>query len=114
MRRVMLLLAAIAIMVVLFAAVAYAATIEGTSEGEVLLESSLNDTIYGRGGADEIYASFAFNGVESDKDVVYGNKGGDYIDVADGDDRDTAIGGAGNDECVGEPGDELKCEAKDQ
>lgn len=107
MRRVTMLLAAVAVMVSLFAAVAYAATIEGTSQGEVLQESSLNDTIYGRGGNDIVEArSFV-----DDKDVVYGNGGGDDLRVADGDTLDTANGGKGNDTCIGDQGDEfIGCE----
>ena len=107
MRRVTMLLAAMALMVALFAAVAYAATIEGTSEGEILIESDLNDTIFGRGGSDEIVADFFGN----DRDVVQGQGGNDDIFAEDGDGRDTVIGGGGgNDLCVGDPNDELDCE----
>ena len=106
MRRVMMMLAAMAVMVGLFAAGAYAATIAGTSEGERLLESDLNDTIFGRGGADDINAAF-FPG---DRDVVYGNRGGDGIQVQDGDGLDTVNGGNGMDRCIGDVGDELNCE----
>jgi hypothetical protein len=109
MRRVTLALAAMAVMVSLFAAVAYAATIEGTSEGEILLESNKNDTIKGRGGGDEIRAN-VFGpqfGNPPDRDVVYGNAGNDELRVEDGDGRDTANGGNGVDGCVGDPGDEF-------
>ena len=107
MRRVTLLVAAMALMVSLFAAVAYAATIQGTREAEVLIESNLDDKIFGRGSADEIVADFFGN----DTDVVEGNGGNDDIFVEDGDGRDTAIGGdSANDQCFGDPGDELDCE----
>lgn len=107
MRRVTLILAAMAVMVPLFAAVAYAATIEGTSQHEVLFESSRNDTIYGRGGIDYINAG-VFVGI-GDRDTVYGNAGGDEIDVDDGDGKDTAKSGsgAGRDTCFGDPNDEF-------
>lgn len=119
MRRVMRVLAAMVVMVPLFAAVAYAADIDGTSQGDILLDSNLDDTIFGRGSADEIRAD-AFgpagfitctNPCDSpDKDVAKGGGGGDFINVQDGDELDTAIGGAGNDTCVGDTPDELDCE----
>jgi Ca2+-binding RTX toxin-like protein len=85
------------------AGAAYAATIEGTDQGEVLFESNRNDTIYGRGGSDYINAA-VFIGI-GDRDVVYGNKGGDKLDVDDGDGKDTANGGNGHDTCYGDPND---------
>jgi Ca2+-binding RTX toxin-like protein len=116
MRRVTLLLAAVAVMVPLFAAVAYAATIVGTNQGEVLFESDRNDTISGRGGGDVIFADFFGPAQASppDTDVVNGGAGNDFINVDDGDGRDTAIGGGGNDQCWGDPGDELDCEEEHQ
>jgi Ca2+-binding RTX toxin-like protein len=103
MRRVMMLLAAMAVMVGLFAAVAYAATIEG----ERLFESNLNDTIFGRGGAYIIDATPFTN----DTDRANGNAGNDEIDARDNDDRNTLNGGNGDDVCFGDPGDEfISCE----
>jgi hemolysin type calcium-binding protein len=112
MRRVTLMLAAMAVMVSLFAVAAYAATIDGTDRGEILLESNENDTIYGRGGGDLIDAQIFGPdfGDPPDKDVVFGNPGNDEIGVEDGDGRDTVYGGKGDDECWGDPGDELHCE----
>ena len=123
MRRVMMLLAAMAVMVPLFAAAAYAATIEGTSQGEILLDSNLNDTMFGRGGSDQIRAdAFGVSGTlitvgdppqpccGPDTDVAKGNAGGDGIVVTDGDPLDTATGGDGDDTCFGDAGDELNCE----
>src|SRR5215212_5229018 len=108
MRRVMLMLAAMAMMVSLFAAVAYAASIVGTDEAETLGESNVNDTIAGRAGNDTIDAS-EFTG---DTDKVNGNRGADTINVADGDTFDTVQGGKGDDTCLGDPGDELDCETE--
>jgi Ca2+-binding RTX toxin-like protein len=108
MRRVMLMLAAMAMMVSLFAAVAYAASIVGTDQAETLRESNLNDTIAGRAGGDTIDAS-EFAG---DEDKVNGNRGADTIDVADGDGFDTVKGGKGDDDCIGDAGDELDCETE--
>ncbi len=45
-----------------------------------------------------------------DTDVANGNAGGDFINVDDGDTRDTANGGAGTDVCVGDTLAELNCE----
>ena len=106
MRRVTLMLAAMAMMVSLFAAAAYAASIVGTDEAETLSESSVNDTIAGRGGDDTINA-FEFMG---DTDKVNGNRGADHIFVDDTDDFDTVQGGRGFDVCVGDAGDEIDCE----
>jgi Ca2+-binding RTX toxin-like protein len=108
MRKLTLMLAAMGLMVSLFAAVAYAATIEGTDQSEVLLESDRNDTIHGKAGGDIIDASI-FVG---DRDEVKGNRGSDTIYVDDGDNRDTAIGGKGFDRCFGDPGDDLNCEVE--
>jgi Ca2+-binding RTX toxin-like protein len=106
MRRGPMLLATMALMVSLFAAVAYAATIEGTDQSEYLLESSGNDTIFGHGGIDAIDAE----PFREDKDKVYGNKGSDEISVEDGDGLDKVNGGKGQDRCFGDPGDNLDCE----
>ena len=110
MRRVTLMLAAMALMVSLFAAVAYAAEIWGTEANDTILESKQDDRIFGRQGGDEIYAHL-FRG---DNDHVEGNRGSDTIYVDDGDNRDTAIGGKGIDECFGDPGDDLDCETEVQ
>jgi len=117
-----MMLVALAVMVPLFAAVAYAATIEGTSEGEILQESNKNDTIFGRGGADTILAQ-RFPGTvtatsPADTDVAKGNLGNDIINVRDGDPADTAAGGEGTDTCytdvsaTGTPTDQVaNCES---
>ena len=115
MRRVTLMVAAMALMVALFAAVAYAATIEGTNNNEIIIETERNDQISGRGGNDDIHAGFYSLGQTpgglGDTDKVNGNRGADFINVADGDNRDSANGGRGNDTCVADPGDDVKnCE----
>ena len=106
MRRVTLMLAAMAVMVSLFAAAAYAAQIQGTERGETLRESDRSDWIIARAGADTVYA----DPDGDDTDRVRGNKGMDTIYVNDGDDLDHAIGGKGFDICYGDPFDELDCE----
>jgi hypothetical protein len=108
MRRVMLVLAAMALMVSLFAAVAYAANITGTDEGEILLESDVDDQISGLQGEDKIFA----NVYGHDKDTVEGNRQDDKITVDDGDDKDVVIGGDGFDVCWGDDDevDQIDCE----
>ena len=107
MRKVTLMLAAMALMVALFAAVAYAATIVGTRGGDQLFESQKRDTISGRSGMDVIDAST----FPDDTDVVKGNRGADTIHVDDGDSLDRVNGGKGVDTCVGDVGDVLNnCE----
>jgi hypothetical protein len=115
MRRVTLVLAAVAMMVALFAVVAYAAEIEGTLLDDFIKETQRNDQIAGHAGDDEINANvFGVNqtpGGEGDVDKVKGNKGEDYIDVDDGDNLDTADGGKNTDICDADPGDNvINCE----
>jgi len=115
MRRVTLMLAAVAMMVSLFAVVAYAAEIEGSDNGETLTETQRNDKINGHEGNDAInantYPLSQTPGGLGDTDKAKGNKGDDTINVADGDNRDIANGGRGIDTCVADPGDDVKnCE----
>ena len=107
MRRVTLMLAAMAVMVSLFAVVAYAAEIEGTDRSDQLFESERGDWIAGHAGADDIDAST----YPEDTDKVHGNKGMDILNVDDGDSLDTVIGGKGDDTCYGDTGDTfVNCE----
>ena len=116
MRKVTLMLAAMALMVALFAAVAYAATIVGTRGGDLLFESQKSDTISGRSGMDIIDATQfpGTTGLPGDTDVVKGNRGDDTINVDDHDTLDRVNGGKGDDTCVGDFGlqdsDILNCE----
>jgi len=99
MRKVMLILAVVAMMVSLFAVVAYAAEIQGTGNSETLLETQndgINDKIVGHRGEDTILA----NEGTDDTDKVKGNRQNDIINVEDGDPDDTADGGPGTDICV--------------
>jgi hypothetical protein len=107
MRKLTLTLAAMAVMVSLFAAAAYAATIYGTNEPDKLLESNLQDEIFGRQGGDKIWANIfgPRYGDPADRDKAYGNRGPDYINTTDGDDRDYVDGGRGHDECWGDDED---------
>ena len=114
MRRVMLMLAAVAMMVSLFAVVAYAAEIQGTENDDLLTESNRGDTIKALAGNDQICAGFNDNecnagydraqtpGEFGDRDRVHGNKGDDLIDLLDDDGKDIAWGGKGIDRCYGD------------
>jgi hypothetical protein len=103
MRRVTLVLAAVAMMVSLFAVGAYAAQIEGSDNSEILNESNRNDQIHALLGDDDIFAGVYQN--IGDRDRVHGNPGDDFIDLRDGDIKDHAWGGKGEDDCWGETGD---------
>ena len=102
-RRAPMLLAAIAVMVALFAAAAYAAVITGTGKSDVLYESQQdfrNDTIDGQGGDDILNAG----NFRRDKDLLDGGTGVDTLNAEDGDKRDTLDGGTGDlDKCTGDP-----------
>jgi Ca2+-binding RTX toxin-like protein len=116
MRRVTMMLAAMAVMVLLFAGVALAAAIEGTSAVDILIDSNRDDTMFGRGAGDFVDAgAFGPNGflveTDPDTDVANGNSGNDVVFVDDGDGRDTANGGNGDDTCFSDRNDELiSCE----
>ena len=112
MRRVTLMLAAVALMVSLFAIAAYAADIKGTNNTEELYESNRSDTIKALEGDDFIDATrFASTATREENDRVHGNQGDDTIWVNDGDGDDHAFGGEGDDTCLGDLGDEFSgCE----
>jgi hypothetical protein len=124
MRRVTMMLAAMALMVLLSAGVAVAANIEGTGALDVILDTNRNDTIFGRGAGDAIFANafgpegllvFDSIGDDPDTDQANGNGGNDFINTDDGDGRDTANGGSGDDECVIDANDDTNsCETIDE
>jgi Ca2+-binding RTX toxin-like protein len=98
MGRVPMLLAAMAVMVTLFATVAYAAEVLGTDQSDVLYESQRGDSIRGLDGNDTIGAAR----FSHDKDVLRGGPGRDTLDARDGDHRDIIDGGKGLDLCEGD------------
>jgi hypothetical protein len=108
-RRAPILLAAIAVMVALFATVAYAATITGTVQRDKLYESQRGDTIEGLRAADTLRADrFAF-----DTDRLSGDEGKDLLNARDGDGRDRLDGGKGRDKCIGDQADTyISCELR--
>ena len=100
MRKVMLILAAMAVMVSLFAVAAYASQIEGSDNSEILNESNRNDQIHAKLGDDDIFAGLYQN--IGDRDRAHGNKHSDTINVTDTDGKDIAFGGKGEDFCFGD------------
>jgi|SRR5215211_6295532 len=107
MRKVTLMLAAMAMMVSLFAVAAYAAEIWGTSQNDDLYESNQDDKIFGRQGNDYISA-VKYKG---DADHTEGNRGNDTISVKDGDNKDSVDGGQDFDACFVDPDDTyINCE----
>ncbi len=117
MRKVMMMVALVALLVALFATAAFAKNFqctsvncEGTRNADTILERRGNlepDNIFGRLRGDSIDAT----NYRSDEDNLYGNKGGDRLDATDGDGLDTVNGGPGVDECLGDANDLfIKCE----
>ena len=108
-KRAPMLLAAIAVMVALFATAAYAAEIHGTEKEDFLTESQRGDTITALAGDDTVDAAADFvnpPGGPGDRDIVHGNKGDDKIELRDGDGKDIAYGGKGTlDYCWGDTTD---------
>ncbi len=96
MRKTGMMVALVAVMVALFATAAYAATIEGNNNNNVLFETAGDDVINGRGGADVIDA----NNFGGDTDILRGGEGNDRLLANDGDTLDTVNGGPGFDICV--------------
>jgi len=112
MRRIVIMGALVALLVGVFASVAYARTFTctdlpctGTNNPDVINErpaAGTPDEIFGLRGADVIDASISFN----DEDILWGNRGNDTLYTNDGDGLDEAHGGAGaNDTCVIDVGD---------
>jgi Ca2+-binding RTX toxin-like protein len=94
-RRTTLTIGLAAVLLALFASVAYAATIEGTPRDDRLVGTDNTDTIYGRGGDDLIRSLGA-------RDVDFGNTGND--DIYGGEIGDQLFGNAGDDYLVGDGG----------
>jgi hypothetical protein len=77
----------------------HAAPCYGSGNDDLIYERPANglyDKIIMKGGRDRVLA----NRYTNDRDVVKGGTGRDWINVADGDTRDSASGGRGNDTCI--------------
>lgn len=111
MRKLMLLAATVALLVVMFATAAYAVNkqcsnvrCDGTDKRDTLYERGGNgakDRIYGLDGNDLVDA----NTFAKDIDQLYGGRGKDSVSAADGDTSDVLKGGRGFDRCFGDDGD---------
>jgi hypothetical protein len=117
MRRIAMLVGAVALLTMLFAGVAMARNFqcsdrpcEGTPEADTIFErggNTVGDTIYGRPGPDTIRADTFTN----DNDFLFGQRGHDTLNAQDGDPNDILDGGRGFDVCIGDVGDTFRdCE----
>ena len=108
MGRMAMVLTTVALMIVLSAGVAVAASITGTPDRDVLDGSGKNETISGLGGPDTINGSGGRDTVKggdggdevgsgTGADAAYGNRGDDYLIDAPDNDRDVLYGGSGED-----------------
>jgi Ca2+-binding RTX toxin-like protein len=96
MHKATTMAALVALLTVLVAGAAYAATIKGNANDNYLEETCKRDAIYGRGGKDVLDA----NNCGRDTDVLYAGRGNDQLLANDGDNRDVLYGGKGFDTCV--------------
>jgi RTX calcium-binding nonapeptide repeat (4 copies) len=105
MRRIVMVMALVALLVAVFASAALARNFQcserpcfGTAGDDVILErggEGVADTIYGRAGRDVIKAQH----FSDDFDKLLGGRGGDRLNSNDGDSRDVVRGGPGVDTC---------------
>ena len=105
MRKLMMVVALVAVLVPLLGAVAFATNqiirctglpCTATGTDDLVYErarNGLNDEIYLKGGDDQVRA----NGYTRDQDVIHGSGGFDLIYVNDGDTHDRIYGWMGND-----------------
>jgi hypothetical protein len=109
-RKVIMLMAAVAILVLVAATAVYALNktcaglpCRGTAARDILYERNGNrvkDAIYGLQSADRINAGTW----ERDRDQLYGGPGNDRLNAADVDGLDNLNGGGGIDTCTGDIG----------
>jgi Ca2+-binding RTX toxin-like protein len=100
MRKATMLGVLMALLVGLFAAVAYADVLNGTSHNDTLRDPTAgNDEIYGKAGSDNLYADFLQTAPDNDADLLKGQRGHDVVDGRDGDVEDTVTGNPGHDYC---------------
>jgi Ca2+-binding RTX toxin-like protein len=112
MRRVTLMLTAMALALLLASGVALAVTKIGTNGPDTLRGTNGNDNLLGRGGNDRL---FALNG----RDNLSGGPGNDWVDthptgirsgdknLEGGPGNDIVVGGSGSDNVLGDKGNDL-------
>lgn len=117
MRKIAILVGAVALLTMLFAGAALARNFQcadrpcyGTTEADTIFErggNTVGDTIYARPGPDTVRA----DPFTDDNDFLFGQRGLDTLNADDGDDNDILDGGRGFDVCRGDLGDEFRdCE----
>jgi len=107
MRRIVIMVALVALLVTICATAAFAKIITGNNNNNHLIESPWDDTMNGRGGNDFLDAQLwgGFTGV-NDRDTLKGGRQSDVLVAIDGDNSDFLIGGSGvHDRCLGDSGD---------
>ena len=111
MRKVMVMVALVALFTLVAAGVAVAVTrtctsvpCKGTSADDVLRErvgDGKRDVIYGLRGDDRLDAGSSLRSGPAETDVLYGGRGNDRVFAVDEDFRDKAYGGPGkHDRCL--------------
>ncbi len=95
MKRMLKLIPAVAVVLMLGAGAAFAATISGTSGNDTLKGTNSADLMRGRGGHDTISGFYG-------GDTIYGGEGNDVI--KGGHSADKIYGGSGRDTIDGGPG----------
>lgn len=98
MKRMTMLVAVVALMMVLSAGVALAVTKIGTNGPDKLVGTAQSDTLRGLGGNDVLIG-------KGDRDRLFGGPGSDFINARDGE-RDRVNCGSGRDVVRADPGNE--------
>ncbi len=113
MRRVVLVLAAMALALLLASGVALAVNKLGTNGPDTLRGTNKADNLLGRGGNDILIALAGDDNLQGErgKDIVFGGTerrlSGGYKNMVGGSGNDSVIGGRGSDNVLGEEGNDL-------
>ena len=101
MRKAVMMMALMALLTLTVARVSYADRIAGNNRDNTHFETSGDDRMLGKDGADVLDANNFGNATNPDDDIAKGGGNNDRVLVNDGDSNDTANGGAGSsDTCV--------------
>jgi Ca2+-binding RTX toxin-like protein len=121
MRRVVLVLAAMALALLLASGVALAVNKVGTNGPDTLRGTNKADNILGRGGNDILFALAGGDNLQGErgKDIVFGGSterrlSGGYKNMVGGSGNDSVIGGRGSDNVLGEEGNDLVADGPDR
>jgi len=102
MHKATTVMALVALLTVVVAGVAYAATIEGNANDNYLEETCKGDTMYGRGGNDVLKGGSGNDRItdKKGKDKLLGQGGRDTLNAKDGNRGDLLKGGGGKDRVI--------------